>query len=210
MNRPSAVYQLSFSLDQPEACAKFKLERVSRNDRSARSPRVHTMPSGSKHLYYLSNQSGFQTDSGASLHRRNWPVIDATSEDTLVGPVHDPYPAAQHPDPFPGIHAASFSESCFLLLSNMGGAPISYVLLNSPWRSRSRLVLVCAQNGHTSTDDPDEFTSFRLLGTDGLSFLLGVRSGPGTLPELVLGKHPSISTIRSILPGNASRLGKRF
>ena len=195
-NRPSAVYQLNISLDQPETCAK--LERISQSDRSARSPRVDTQPAGSKHLYYLSNQCGYQHDSCASLHRRSWPLSDPKSGDTLVDSVYDSSPSRGCPNPFPGIYAANLSDSCFLLLRDDQGMSISYLVLTSAWRSQIRITLVRARDGEISSAEPSDFASFRLLGTDGLSLLLGVRSGPGTLPELMLG-NASLDVNKKVL-----------
>ncbi|KAM0754121.1 hypothetical protein T439DRAFT_378208 [Meredithblackwellia eburnea MCA 4105] len=168
--------------------------RQSPPGRSIRSARVYTPPPGVKGeplLVFLSNRENGPHASCGQLHAVR---LGSGSQTVLVPEVGAPKTLAE----FPGLYVEQLPQKPFLLAD---GVP--HVVLSSLWRSRRVPLAVSLKTGEvrnlapwpTPSDDPvlpylatdrEKLLSISVLGTDGNSRILGIRSGPFRLPEVVL------------------------
>ncbi|GAA6039217.1 hypothetical protein JCM8097_000474 [Rhodosporidiobolus ruineniae] len=190
---------------------------VSPADRSSRSPRFLPTSTDSLQLCYLSNPQGGPHGSCAQLHVATLSPSSASvqlSEDKVLVPVVD-VPDSKNPgagtasDPFPGLYVDQLPLEPFL----HSGAGTSLVL-SSIWRSRSVPLVVDLASGKVTSlapwperrdeedaalpylylskqgkgDGEDPLASLTVLGTDGESRVVALRSSPVSLPEVVVGK----------------------
>lgn len=203
-NRPAAIYEFELTQVAAEADAAAKGDatdvwkvakaiRQSPDGRSARSPRLFT-PSGGAHVasivVFLSNEEGGPHAGCAQLH-----AVSLKSGNTaiLVPQVSTPPTLGS----FPGLFVDQLPQKAFVVL---GGVP--HVVLASLWRSRRVPLAISLADGSvkslapwpTPSADPvlpylgqqDALKSISVLGTDGGTRVVGLRSGPLAPPELVL------------------------
>lgn len=175
--------------------------------RSARSARVLHPPATSKSksgpqrlplVVFLSNPVGGPHSSCASLHAAALPPPGSNDppKTTVLVPVVEKVAKLAA---FPGLYVDQLPQQCFLETEE-GPA----VVMSSIWRSRRVPILVNLRTGKVESllswpapneDDvvlpylskQQELQSIGVLGTDGGSRIVGLRSGPCSPPCVVLG-----------------------
>lgn len=180
-NRTAGVWQLSLPEDGWVTTDKEALRcytsRLTGPGVACRSPRI--LRDGKQtRLVFASNPAGGPHHTCSKLE-----IFDLQARElkTLVDIVHDPEPGA-----FPGLYMPSLPVYPFIRLSS--NEP--FLAFSSSWRSRTTVVLVSLTDGRVIDLTPatDELWSWTVLGTDGKSRVICVRSALNRPPELVLGE----------------------
>lgn len=209
-NRPAAIYDFTVTAVESNEDDKRKrswrateaLPQSDTENRSARSARVLQPPSvESKRaplVVFLSNPVGGPHSSCASLHAAALPSKNSNkpARTTVLVPVVDKVTDLSQ---FPGLYVDQLPQKCFLETAD-GPA----VVMTSIWRSRRVPLLVNLRSGKVENllpwpkpneDDvvlpylgkSDELESIGVLGTDGGSKIVGLRSSFRGPPSLVIG-----------------------
>ncbi|KAK4699149.1 acylaminoacyl-peptidase, partial [Phenoliferia sp. Uapishka_3] len=207
-NRSSAIYELE--LEQVAGFWKAKSAvRQSEEGRSARSPRLFLPPPGVKNsplVVFLSNPEGGVHGGCAQLH-----AVRLSTGDTavLVAQVDAPATLAD----FPGLYIEQLPPKPFTVVNG-----IPHVICSSLWRSRKVPLAISLRDGsvrslspwvapsqdpvlpYLGNDRKLALSSTNVIGTDGSSRIIGLRSGPLAPPELVLmdlkAKSPTWTILR--------------
>jgi acylaminoacyl-peptidase len=188
-NRPSAIYRLSWPSGPKE---DISIERLSKEGRSARSPRVlHLKDKRETLLVYLSNALEGPHDSCASLHVLPLSFSPSSpAPDVLVDVVREP----ADPDAFPGLYVSQLPRSPFLF---PGSNRQPHILLTSLWGPRRVPLLIDLSSGAIEKVDPlgrDETESWTVLATDGDHTAVLTGSGLEGSVKLVLGNFEARHT----------------
>lgn len=194
-NRPAGIYEFGLSLcDSTWSATTATLQSPAQL--SCRSPRALHPPPGAKFgplVVFLANPAGGPHSSCAALHA----VSLASSQTTVLVPVIS---TPVGPDAFPGLYLDQLPQNPFVMTPD-GPA----VVLSSSWRSRKVPIVVSLMDGRVSGLAPwpersendvvlpwlgekkrEALKSISVLGTDGGSRVVGLRSGMVGPAELVV------------------------
>ncbi|GAA6059557.1 hypothetical protein JCM10212_000613 [Sporobolomyces blumeae] len=206
-NRPARIYELTlapYHEDSGEGkgrSIRTTVSPVSPEDRSARSPRVYVPVEGAKPVdgvkaVFISNPLGGPHSSCASLHLLSRKPEDGSwTSKELVASVSSP----KTPDGFPGLFLDQLPAGQTFLSLSSGPA----IALTTAWRSRRVPIVVSLSDGKLSSLAPwptpneadvvlpylqagDKLDSIGVFGTDGRTKIVASRSGPTTLPSVVV------------------------
>ncbi|GJE89048.1 hypothetical protein PsYK624_051380 [Phanerochaete sordida] len=179
-NRVAGVWQLSLPNDRwvsaEEPTLRCSSTRLTRPGVACRSPRVFTHEGRTK-LVFASNPAGGPHHTCSRLE-----VLDLETSKlrTIVEIIQD-----SGRDAFPGLYTPSLPVYPFLELPTRG----PFLVVSSVFRSRTTVLLVSLTSGSTwdLTPATKEQWSWTVLGTDGKTGVICVRSALNRPPELVLG-----------------------